>query len=123
MTYLLLSVPFVAAAAIVAWTWRPRGAGDARRRAIAMLVAAGVLVLLTAVFDSVIVATGIVAYDDDHRLGWTIGLAPVEDFLYPLAGVLLLPGVWALALRRWPPRPAVGEATAPAPSDPGRPTP
>ena len=126
MTYLLLSVPFVAVAGIAAWAWRPRDAGEARRRAIAMLLAAGVLVLLTAVFDSVIVATGIVAYDDDQRLGWTILLAPVEDFLYPLAGVLLLPAVWALALRRWPPRPSAGEATGSAstgaaPSGPGRP--
>ena len=121
MTYLLLSVPFVAAAAIVAWAGRPRGAGDARRRAVAMLVAAGALVVLTAVFDSVIVATGIVAYDDDQRLGWAIGLAPVEDFLYPLAGVMLLPAVWTLALRRWPPRPAAGEATGRAASDRGRP--
>lgn len=121
MTYLLLSVPFVAAAAIVAWAGRPRGAGDARRRAVAMLVAAGALVVLTAVFDSVIVATGIVAYDDHQRLGWTIGLAPVEDFLYPLAGVLLLPAVWTLALRRWPPRPAAGEATGRPSSERGRP--
>jgi small toxic polypeptide LdrA/B/C/D len=79
-----------------------------------------VLVLLTAVFDSIIVATGIVAYDDDRRLGWTIALAPVEDFLYPLSGVLLLPAVWTFALRRWPPRPAAREATGHAPSDPGR---
>ena len=103
MTYVLLSLPFVAAAAIVAWSLRPREAGAARRRRIASLVAAAVLVTLTAVFDSVIVATGIVAYDDVHRLGWTIGLAPVEDFLYPLAGVLL-PAVWTFAVRRWPPR-------------------
>jgi small toxic polypeptide LdrA/B/C/D len=106
MTYVLLCLPFVAAAAIVAWSLRPREAGAARRRRIASLVAAAVLVTLTAVFDSVIVATGIVAYDDVHRLGWTIGLAPVEDFLYPLAGVLLLPAVWAFAVRRWPPRTA-----------------
>ena len=106
MTYVLMSLPFVAAAVIVAWTMRPREAGAARRRRIASLVAAAVLVTLTAVFDSLIVATGIVAYDDRHRLGWMIGLAPVEDFLYPLAGVLLLPAVWAFALRRWPPRTA-----------------
>lgn len=106
MTYVLLSLPFVAVAAIVAWWLRPREAGAARRRRIASLVAAAVLVTLTAVFDSVIVATGIVAYDDVHRLGWTIGLAPVEDFLYPLAGVLLLPAVWTFAVRRWPPRSA-----------------
>lgn len=118
MTYVLLSLPFVAAAAIVAWSLRPREAGAARRRRIASLVAAAVLVTLTAVFDSVIVATGIVAYDDDQRLGWAIGLAPVEDFLYPLAGVLLLPAVWQVAVRR---RPGRAEAIAPsAAADDGR---
>lgn len=109
MTYLLLSLPFAAVAVIAAWAFRPREAAAARRRAIATLVAAAALVILTAVFDSVIVATGIVAYDDAHRIGWTIGLAPVEDFLYPLAGVLLLPAVWSLAVRRWPPRHAAAE--------------
>ena len=108
MTYLLMSVPFLAAAVLTAWLTRPRERAAARRRWIAVAVAAGVLVLLTAVFDSVIIGTGIVAYDDAHRLGWTIGLAPVEDFLYPLAGVLLLPAVWSLAVRRRPPRGAVG---------------
>jgi small toxic polypeptide LdrA/B/C/D len=63
------------------------------------------------VFDSLIIGTGIVAYDDGQRSGITIGLAPIEDFLYPLAGVLLLPAVWRLAVRRWP-----GRATAAAPS-------
>jgi small toxic polypeptide LdrA/B/C/D len=108
MTYVLMSLPFIAAAAVVAWAMRPREPGAARRLRIATLVAAAVLVTLTAAFDSVIVATGIVAYDDAHRIGWTIGLAPVEDFLYPVAGVLLLPAVWAIALRRWPARGAAG---------------
>ena len=51
MTYVLLSVPFVAVAAIAAWAWRPREAGDARRRAIAMLVAAAGY-LLTAIVQA-----------------------------------------------------------------------
>ncbi|MBM7504567.1 lycopene cyclase domain-containing protein [Agromyces aurantiacus] len=111
MTYLLMSLPFLTAAVVAAWLTRPRERAAARRRWVAVAVAAGVLVLLTAVFDSVIIGTGIVAYDDAHRLGWTIGLAPVEDFLYPLAGVLLLPAVWSIAARRWPPRHAAGAGT------------
>jgi len=99
MTYLLISLPFLAAAAITAWIARPRERTALRRRAIATAIAAGALLLLTAVFDSLIVGTGIVAYDDAHRSGWTVGLAPVEDFLYPIAGVLLLPAVWALMTR------------------------
>ncbi|WP_400998029.1 lycopene cyclase domain-containing protein [Agromyces sp. GXQ0307] len=99
MTYLLISVPFLAVAAIAAWAARPRDRGAFRLRAIATAIAAAVLLVLTAVFDSLIVGTGIVAYDDEHRSGWTVGLAPVEDFLYPLAGVLLLPAVWSLSAR------------------------
>lgn len=103
MTYLLISLPFVLVAVVAAWAARPRTTAAGRRRLIATSIAAGVLVVLTAVFDSVIVATGIVAYDDGRRSGLTVGLAPVEDFLYPLAGVLLLPAVWTLVTRRTEP--------------------
>jgi small toxic polypeptide LdrA/B/C/D len=34
-------------------------------------------------------------YAQGPLLGIHIGLAPVEDFAYPLAGALLLPAVWA----------------------------
>ncbi|MFE5671393.1 lycopene cyclase domain-containing protein [Agromyces sp. NPDC056523] len=104
MTYLLMSLPFLGLAGAGAWAWRPRERTARRSRLLAMLIAAVVLVVLTAVFDSLIVATGIVAYDDAHRLGLAIGLAPIEDFLYPLAGVLLLPGLFDRAARRWAPR-------------------
>lgn len=114
MTYALMSLPFLVVAVLAAWAWRPREAPAARRRRIATGVAATVLVVLTAVFDSLIIGTGIVAYDDGQRSGVTIGLAPVEDFLYPLAGVLLLPAVWRIAVRRWPDR---AGTTAPAATD------
>lgn len=110
MTYALMSLPFLVVAVLAAWAWRPREAGAARRRRLATGVAAAVLVVLTAVFDSLIIGTGIVAYDDGQRSGVTIGLAPIEDFLYPLAGVLLLSVVWDLAVRRWPGRPAAAVA-------------
>ena len=54
------------------------------------------IVILTAVFDNVMIANGIVAYDLAGRSGWGIGLAPIEDFGYPLAAALLLPSLWAL---------------------------
>jgi hypothetical protein len=38
-------------------------------------------------------------YTDAHLLGPRIGLAPIEDFAYPLAAVILLPALWA-RLRR-----------------------
>jgi small toxic polypeptide LdrA/B/C/D len=111
MTYVLMSLPFLAIAVTAAWTWRPREHAARRRRLLATLVAAVLLVVLTAVFDSLIVATGIVAYDDAHRLGVAIGLAPIEDFMYPIAGVLLLPALFGLAARRWAPRRSAADRT------------
>jgi lycopene cyclase domain-containing protein len=56
--------------------------------------------VLTAIFDSVIVGTGIVAYDTSKILGLMIGLAPVEDFAYTIAAALLIPAVWILLGKR-----------------------
>lgn len=92
MTYALLSLGFLAAAgtvAVVAHRRRP-----APWRALAL--AAGALLLLTAVFDNVMIASGLFTYADAHISGLRIGLAPVEDFAYPLAAVVLLPALWTL---------------------------
>jgi lycopene cyclase domain-containing protein len=64
------------------------------------LVAVAVLLVATAVFDSVIVGTGIVGYDGSRILGLRIGTAPIEDFAYPIAAGLALPAVWHLLGRR-----------------------
>lgn len=53
-----------------------------------------VLLVMTAVFDSLIIANGIVAYDTAKILGLYIGKAPVEDFAYTLAAVVLIPYLW-----------------------------
>ena len=54
------------------------------------------LFVLTAVFDNLMIAVGIMTYTDQNISGVQVGLAPLEDFAYPLAGVLLLPGLWLL---------------------------
>lgn len=59
-----------------------------------------VTITLTAVFDNVIVGTGIVAYDPSKILGLLIGFAPIEDFAYTIAAALLIPAVWILLGRR-----------------------
>jgi lycopene cyclase domain-containing protein len=64
------------------------------------VVAVGVLLVATALFDSVIVGTGIVGYDATRILGVRIGAAPVEDFAYPVAAGLALPALWHLLGRR-----------------------
>lgn len=97
MTYLQLSACFVGAAVIAAIALSIA----ARRRPAhlgAIAVTIVVLFILTAVFDTVMIATGLFHYSPDHLLGVHIGLAPLEDFAYPLAGAVLLPTLWA-ALR------------------------
>lgn len=53
----------------------------------------GVLVL-TAVFDSLIIAAGIVGYDPTRILGIYIGRAPIEDFAYAAVSVMLVVIIW-----------------------------
>lgn len=53
-----------------------------------------VMVLLTAVFDNLIIGTGIVAYDPTKISGFMVFLAPVEDFAYTVVAALLLPTIW-----------------------------
>lgn len=53
-----------------------------------------VLLVLTAIFDSLIVWSGIVAYYPGHYLGVMIGYAPIEDFAYTIGAVLLAAGLW-----------------------------
>ena len=100
MTYALLCLPFLAVAAAVAFAAaRALPPAERRRRWIATAAAAVVLLVLTAVFDSVMIAAGLFGYADGTRLGPVIGLAPIEDFAYPVAAVLLVPAVWTLARR------------------------
>lgn len=100
MTYLQLAACFLAVAAVcgILLTVASRRRGP-RPAAVALTILA--LFALTAVFDTVMIATGLFHYSPAHLLGLHIGLAPIEDFAYPLAGALLLPPLWtALRARR-----------------------
>lgn len=75
------------------------------------------LLLLTAVFDNVIIGVGLVDYDPAVISGVRLGIAPVEDFAYTVAAVVLLPSLWALLERRGTRAPAHGPVSAsPSPS-------
>jgi len=93
MTYWLLNLPFLAVVALVAVA-----ALLARRaprwRAVGLTAVA--VLLMTAVFDNVLVATGIVGYDAALISGVLVGIAPLEDFAYAIAAVVLLPSLWGL---------------------------
>lgn len=93
MTYLVLSAVFLAVAATVAAIGARRAP---RRHWPAVIVSGGILVVLTVVFDSIMIAAGLFDYGDAHISGVRLWLAPVEDLAYPIAGVLLLSGLWNL---------------------------
>ncbi|MEV4688761.1 lycopene cyclase domain-containing protein [Microbacterium sp. LWH3-1.2] len=94
MTYILIVVPFVVLTAVVVLlTVRRPGFG---RRMTASVIAAGLLVALTAVFDNVMIAAGLFTYPDALISGVRIGLAPIEDFAYPVCAAFLVPAVFTL---------------------------
>ncbi|MFE6997646.1 lycopene cyclase domain-containing protein [Microbacterium sp. NPDC057659] len=96
MTYPALSAVFLAIAVVFAILVRRR----TPLSLTALAITAGVLLVLTAVFDNLMIAAGLFAYADDERVsGLMIGAAPIEDFAYPLAAVILLPALWGV-LRR-----------------------
>jgi lycopene cyclase domain-containing protein len=99
VTYALVNAVFLALVALVAVAALLVSRAP-RWRAVGL--AAVLLLVLTAIFDNVIIGTGLVAYDDRLISGVRIGLAPVEDFAYTVAALVLLPAVWELLARRAP---------------------
>lgn len=49
---------------------------------------------LTLIFDNVIIALDIVAYDPAKVSGIYLGLAPIEDFAYTVVAVLAVATIW-----------------------------
>ena len=94
MTYALIVLPFavVTAAVVGATARRPRFA----RRMAASGLAAAALVLLTALFDNLMIAAGLFTYPPEHLSGLRIGLAPIEDFSYAVCAAFLIPAVFTL---------------------------
>jgi lycopene cyclase domain-containing protein len=93
MTYWALNAFFLAAVVVVAVV-----AIAVRKppRWLALLASAVILLLLTAVFDNVMIGVGLVGYNRSLISGVFVGVAPLEDFAYALAAVILLPSLWAL---------------------------
>jgi len=103
MTYALLSLVFLIVAVVVlalALAIAPDRALLVRRWWLPALLAAVVVFVLTAVFDNLMIVAGFMTYSDAHIAGAKLGLVPFEDFSYPLAALLLLPGLWLLTRRR-----------------------
>lgn len=71
------------------------GSGRGRRITSAALVAL-ILLVMTAVFDNVMIGIGLVGYDASKISGVFVGIAPLEDFSYAVAALILLPSLWLL---------------------------
>ncbi|WP_374010224.1 lycopene cyclase domain-containing protein [Leifsonia sp. LS-T14] len=103
MTYALLSLVFLliaVAVLAVALVTAPDRSLLLRRWWLPALLAAVIVFVLTAVFDNVMIGAGFMTYSNAHIAGAKLGLVPLEDFSYPLAALLLLPGLWLLTRRR-----------------------
>ncbi|WP_110240042.1 lycopene cyclase domain-containing protein [Nocardioides gilvus] len=100
--FVLASVPFLVVAVVVR---RP-----SRRWWAATGLTCLTLVVLTAVFDTVMIAADLFRFDESKLVGLRIGLAPIEDFAWPIAAVAVVPAmVLLLTPGRRVVRPATGE--------------
>jgi len=93
MTYWALNAAFLAAVVVVAviavLVRRPPAVAS-------VLLGLGVLLVMTAVFDNVMIGIGLVGYSSEKISGAFIGIAPLEDFAYAIAAAVLLPSLWTL---------------------------
>lgn len=99
MTYWQLNAIFLAAVAVVAIVAMLRGRP---RPWLAIAITLGVLLVVTAIFDNVMIGVGLVGYDRAKISGAFIGVAPLEDFAYAIAAAVLLPSLWILTEGRRP---------------------
>lgn len=89
-TYLILNLLFLAVVLSILALFRTIVVSKST------IIVALVLLILTAIFDSLIIGLGIVDYDANKILGITIGNAPIEDFFYTLLVIIAVPSLWKL---------------------------
>ncbi len=86
-TYLVLNIVVIALVCAALW-------GALRRPDRPWIVMFLSLLLLTLVFDNIMIALDFFSYAPDKILGLYVWLAPVEDFMYPVLAALLIPTLW-----------------------------
>lgn len=93
MKYVVLNIVVLASLAIAIWVskvrmpWRVAG------------LALAALLLLTLVFDNLIIGAGLVAYDPQFISGVKVWLAPIEDFAYTIAAIMVVALLWEKGLQ------------------------
>lgn len=91
MRYILLNIAVLLPIALI---YAKQNFSRSSRRAAWR--AAGLVAVLTAIFDPLIITAGIVAYNFDYTLGLRWFGAPIEDIFYTLAAGLLIPVLWRI---------------------------
>lgn len=93
MNYVLLN-GFVLAVVIGICYVFFRSSREEKQNRVAFWGSLAAVIGLTAIFDSLIIAAGIVAYDTSRILTLYIGRAPIEDFAYACVSVILVITLW-----------------------------
>jgi lycopene cyclase domain-containing protein len=96
MTYWWINIGFLAGAGLFALVSHLVGVGVRWAGIGAALI---VMLVLTAVFDNMIIGFGLVDYDPALISGVRIGVAPIEDFAYTVLAMVVVPVVWAWGAR------------------------
>lgn len=87
-TYLILNLIFLTVVlGVLAWR-------KVLTRGRAVWVTLAVLMMMTIVFDSLLIYFGMFTYPADKILGIHVGLAPIEDLFYALLAGLAVPAIW-----------------------------
>jgi lycopene cyclase domain-containing protein len=88
MTYSELNFIFLFVAAIATWFVK------SKYQCFTSVSVLLPMLVITAIFDNLIVGFGIVDYDPSKLIGLRILFAPIEDFAYILVSVMLVPAIW-----------------------------
>lgn len=86
-TYLILNTIFIVAILLLLKI-KPHRPGKA------FLATFGILIVLTLVFDNIMISLSFFEYEPSKILGIKLWQAPVEDFMYAVLAVLLVPTLW-----------------------------
>lgn len=98
MNYLEMNTLFVLP--VLVWYFARFRTSRIQSDTVALLI----LLLMTAVFDNLIILAGIVSYDESTLSGIKIFIAPIEDFAYTLVLVPLIALVQSYYLQWRTPR-------------------
>ena len=94
MTNVVLNVIVLAVLGVVCWPVLRR------LRAVPILLTVLALCVLTAVFDTLMIAADLYVYAPDKILGVYVAGAPLEDFAYAIAAAVGMPVLWVALGRR-----------------------